>query len=232
MRTRTAIEVSESKDGFAVSSPIPPLSLGGGVWCPTRALADAVAAEWRDPLKNPADKREQIFTHLAIQAVGIKTNFAAAVASVAAYGASDLLCYRGSEGSHLAKRQAQLWQPILDWVSDRYGIALAVTHDVAPIEQNPEHLGRITQLVGEFDPYQLATVSQVTSLCGSVLIALALLDDNNEFDEASAWEAGALDENFQIETWGEDTDAMIALAGKRRALAAAVRFDQLAKDNG
>jgi chaperone required for assembly of F1-ATPase len=230
LRPKAVIKISESKDGFAVSGPVPPLSLGIGVWCPTRALADAVAAEWRDLRNDPDDKPQQIITHLAIQAAGIKSNFDAAVESVAAYGASDLLCYRGAEGSPLAKRQAQLWQPILDWVLDRHGIALAVTHDIAPIDQDPKTLDRITQLVEKFDPYQLATVSQVTSLCGSVLIALALLD--NAIDEARAWEAGALDENFQIETWGKDTEAMIALAAKRRALAAAVRFDQLARDHG
>ena len=230
MSPKAVIEVLESTDGFAVSGPVPPLSFGGGVWCPTRALADAVAAEWRDPPKTPPNKREQIFTHLAIQAVGIKTNFAAAVASVAAYGASDLLCYRGSEGSPLAKRQAQLWQPILDWVSNRHGIVLGVTHDIAPIDQDPEQLSRITELVGQFDPYQLTTVSQVTSLCGSVIIALALLAD--EIDESGAWAAGALDEHFQIETWGEDTEAMISLAAKRWALAASVRFDLLARDHG
>jgi len=209
LRPKAIIEVLESTDGFAVSGPVPPLSLGGGVWCPTRALADAVAAEWRDPPK---------------------TNFAAAVASVAAYGASDLLCYRGSEGSLLAKRQAQLWQPILDWVLNRHGIVLGVTHDIAPIDQDPEQLSRITELVGQFDPYQLTTVSQVTSLCGSVIIALALLAD--EIDESGAWAAGALDEHFQIETWGEDTEAMISLAAKRWALAASVRFDLLARDHG
>jgi chaperone required for assembly of F1-ATPase len=193
-------------------------------------LADAVAAEWKDLPKKSGAKPQQPITHLAIQAIGIKTNLAASVACIAAYGASDLLCYRGSEGSLLAARQEQIWQPILDWAAGRHHINLVVTHDVAPIDQDPEQLDQVANVVGEFDAYQLAALAEVTSICGSVIVALALSE--NEIDEAGAWEAGALDENFQIETWGEDTEALVALAAKRRALAAAVQFERMARDHG
>ena len=169
-------------------------------------------------------------THLAVQATGIKTNFVDSVARVAAYSASDLLCYRGLEGSPLAARQEKIWQPILAWAAARHHISLAVTHDLAPIDQDPQQLKKVAKVVGGLDPYQLATLAEVTSLSGSVIVALALLD--NEIDEAGAWEAGALDENFQIESWGEDTEALVALAAKRRALAAAVQFEQMARDDG
>jgi len=230
MRPNAPILVAESGDGFEVRGPVPPLSLQGGVWCSTRALADAVAVEWKDLPKKFAANPEQPMTHLAIQATGIKTNFAASVAGIAAYGASDLLCYRGSQGSPLAARQGQIWQPILDWAAAHHGISLVVTHDVAPIDQDPEQLDQVAKVVGKFDAYQLAALAEVTSICGSVIVALALLE--NEIDEAGAWEAGALDENFQIETWGEETEALVALAVKRRALAAAVQFEKMARDHG
>jgi len=230
VRPNAPILVAESGYGFEVRGPVPPLSLAGGVWCPTRALANAVAAEWKDLPKKSGAKPQQPITHLAIQAIGIKTNLAASVACIAAYGASDLLCYRGSEGSLLAARQEQIWQPILDWAAGRHHINLVVTHDVAPIDQDPEQLDQVANVVGEFDAYQLAALAEVTSICGSVIVALALSE--NEIDEAGAWEAGALDENFQIETWGEDTEALVALAAKRRALAAAVQFERMARDHG
>ena len=45
---------------------------------------------------------------------------------VAAYGGTDLLCYRAEAPEELVRRQAEAWDPLLDWAADRYGARLAV----------------------------------------------------------------------------------------------------------
>ncbi len=212
--------------GFEVRSPTGPLK--GGLWVPSRALAEAIAVEWRET--GPLPQRP--LTRLAIRALEIKANPDQAVASTAAYGASDLLCYWGPVGGVLAERQALAWQPLLDWASSRHGITLVVTHGIIPVEQDAQALRRIVEMVSGFGPYEMAALEDATSVCGSVIIALALFDEEEEIDEAKARELSALDEIYQAGTWGKDEEAVAALEGRERALASATQFCGLVKGNG
>ena len=167
-------------------------------------------------------------THLAIRGQGIRDDFKASVAGVAAYGASDLLCYRGPPRGALAVRQQEIWQPLLDWMARRHGVTLAVTHDVAPMDQDRVQLGRLTGVLAQFDAYELAALADATSVCGSVIVALALAAGN--ISEAEAWQVSTLDETFQAETWGQDEQAVVGVADKRQGLAAAQRFLRLVQN--
>ena len=186
-----------------------------------------MAAEWHQSASADAKHQSQPkrLTHLAIQAPGIRADFKVSVAAVAAYGANDLLCYRGPQGSALAERQQEIWPPLLDWLAQRHGVTLAVTHGIAAIDQDQVQLGRLSDVVAEFDAYHLAALADATSVCGSVIVALALAA--GIISEAEAWEASTLDETFQAETWGQDEEAVVSLAAKRQDLAAAHRFLRL-----
>ena len=82
---------------------------------PTAALAEAVAAEWR-AVGETIDPRTMPLTGLANAATdpiaNDPTQFAA---RLAAYGESDLLCYRAEGPPLLVERQAAAWDPLLDW---------------------------------------------------------------------------------------------------------------------
>jgi chaperone required for assembly of F1-ATPase len=216
--------VAASGIGFKVRSPTGPLK--NGLWVPCRALAEAIAVEWRES----GTHLERPLTRLAIRALDIKTNPDQAVASIAAYGASDLLCYWDPVGGVLSERQALAWQPLLDWASYRYGITLVVTHGIIPVEQDAQALRQIVEIVSGFGPYEMAALEDASSVCGSVIIALALFDE--EIDEAKAWELSALDEIYQAGIWGKDEEAEAALNGRERALASATQFCGLLKENG
>jgi chaperone required for assembly of F1-ATPase len=56
-----------------------------------------------------------------------------------------------------------------------------------------------------------------TAACGSLIIALALIEGH--LDAEGAFAASQLDESFQIEGWGEDAEQ----AARRRALAADIQ---------
>ena len=70
---------------------------------------------------------------------------AAFARGLAAYGESDLLCYRAEGPQPLVARQAELWDPILAWAQQRYDVvfelATGVIHMPQPAE-TVERLGR------------------------------------------------------------------------------------------
>ena len=59
----------------------------------------------------------------------------AAIEEVIAYADTDLVCYRAAEPFELVQRQQHAWQPMLEWLSQTYGVRLAVTTSILPLVQ-------------------------------------------------------------------------------------------------
>src|SRR5690348_6951942 len=84
---------------------------------PTKALAEAIAAEWRAVPEDAEPRPAHLpLTRLAATGIDRVTKQRAQVIEDAAkYGGSDLLCYRATTPESLVKRQHEAWQPLLDW---------------------------------------------------------------------------------------------------------------------
>ncbi|HMG46220.1 MAG TPA: ATP12 family protein [Allosphingosinicella sp.] len=189
---------------------------------PTAALTEAIADEWnaQDDVVEP---RAMPLTGLANAAIDrIAPDAAAFARGLAAYGEADLLCYRVEGPAALAARQAELWDPILAWGQQRYDVVFEIALGIIHMPQPPETLARMAAAVAARDPFQLAGLSPLVTISGSLVIALALAEGTLSLDQA--WAAAALDEQWQAEQWGEDADAAAALADRRRDFAAAARF--------
>jgi chaperone required for assembly of F1-ATPase len=119
-------------------------------------------------------------------------------------------------------RQAERWDPLLDWARGRYGIAFTVVSGITHAAQPAETVERLTAAVQARDPFELAGLSPLVTVSGSLVIALALAEGAIGLD--AAWDAAMLDEQWQAEQWGEDEEAAKALAGRRADFAAAARF--------
>ncbi len=204
-------------DGRGVRTPAKaPLAL------PTRALAEAVAAEWRaqsgkvDPQTMPA-------TRTANSAIDkVRPQQAEVVAALAAYGAHDLLCYRAATPPELVARQAAGWDPLLGWAARSLQAPLAVTTGVLPVPQDPEVLARLTVRVAEFGPFALAAFHDLVMLSGSLILGLAVT--GNEIAPEEAWALSRIDEDWQQELWGADDEATEVAAAKRAAFLDAALF--------
>ena len=70
------------------------------------------------------------------------------------------------------------------------------------------------------DPLRLAAIHVMTSLTGSALLALAV--DFGELDGEAAWTAGHVDEDWQIEHWGQDAEAVSRRSARKRDMMASV----------
>jgi len=189
---------------------------------PTGALAEAIADEW-NAQEDRIDARSMPLTGLANAAIDrIATDAAAFARGLAAYGESDLLCYRAEGPAPLAARQSELWDPLLAWAQQRYEIVLEVTSGIIHMKQPGETIDRLGAAVGSRDPFQLAGLSPLVTISGSLLIALALAEGAIGLE--AAWSAATVDEAWQTGKWGEDAEAVAALANRRRDFAAAARF--------
>jgi chaperone required for assembly of F1-ATPase len=197
---------------------------------PTRAFAEVVAAEWAAQGET-VDARVMPATRLANAVIDkVAAQRAEVAALVAGYGASDLLCYRAPHPPALAARQAAGWDPLLAWAEDALGARLAVQTGVMPVLQDPAALARLARRVEGLEPFSLAAFHDLVSLSGSLVLALAVLDGWLAPEEA--WSLSRLDEDFQIEEWGEDAEAAEAAARRRAAFLEGARFLRLLSDQG
>jgi chaperone required for assembly of F1-ATPase len=189
---------------------------------PTQALAEAIAAEW-DEQGERIDPRAMPLTGLANAAIDRAAPDPAAFAQIlAAYGESDLLCYRAEGPESLVRRQAELWDPLLGWARRRFDADFEIVQGVIPRSQPALTVERLGRAVAALDPFRLAALSPLVTISGSLLIGLALADGEIGLDEA--WAAATLDEAWQAEQWGEDPLAAAALDARRREFEAAWRF--------
>ncbi|MDJ0276356.1 ATP12 family protein [Sphingomonas sp. 2R-10] len=188
---------------------------------PFAALADAIADEWRAVEEN-VDPRAMPLTGLANAAIErIAPDVDAFAAGLAVYGGSDLLCYRDGAGP-LADRQVAAWDPVLDWARARHAVDFVVTDGVMPVEQPPRTLARLREAAVALSPWELAPLSPVVGITGSLLLGLAVVE--RAIDADAAWAAAHVDEDWQIEQWGEDALAAATRAVRAADYGAAVRF--------
>jgi len=191
---------------------------------PSAALAAAVAAEW-DAQQGEIRWETMPLTRLAGAAVDGSAQREAIVHQVAHYAGTDLVCYRASHPPALVARQHVVWQPLIDWAAERYGAPLMVTRGVIPAIQPAASLAAFAAAVAVHDDYALTALHAATAACGSLVIALALLE--GRVDAGEAFAASQLDESFQIEAWGEDVEEAQRRAALAADIAAAARFVRL-----
>ena len=189
---------------------------------PSAALAEAIAAEWNgqgERIDPPAMKLTGLANAAIDRIAPDKDSFARGLAT---YGESDLLCYRAEGPPRLVERQAAHWDPILVWARRRYDVDFEVASGVVHKKQPQATVDRLAHAVLACSEFELAGLSPLVTVSGSLLIALALSDGAIGLD--AAWSAASLDEQWQAEQWGEDSEAAAALASRRADFEAGCRF--------
>lgn len=223
--------VAEAEAGFAIQLDGKPVRTPEGkpLAVPSRALADAIAAEWqaaggaKGGEMRPA---ELPLTRLASTAIDrIAPDPLPTVAAVARYAETDLLCYRAEQPPDLARRQHALWQPHLDWAARTLDAPLATTQGLMPLAQDSSALAALARAVGRLDPFRLAGLALAVGALGSLVLALALA--HGEVEAEGATEASLVDELFQSTLWGEDAEAATRRARIAEEVALAGRFLRL-----
>lgn len=220
-RFYTTVATSASERGFIVLLDGRPIRTPAKsqLIVPTQALADALAAEWQaqqqtiDPATMPITR----IVNTTIDAV--TPNLPAVHDDLIAFAANDALCYRASEPAILAERQRAAWDPVLAWAAATLGARFKVTDAIVHIEQPAEAIKAVSAAVGVLSPWKAAPIHVMTTLTGSAILALAVA--NNAIPAEAAWSAAHVDEDFQIERWGEDSEAAIRRTNRHKEMVAA-----------
>lgn len=180
---------------------------------PTRAMAEDIAEEWRAAEK-VIDPRKMPVTRAANAAIDkVAPQFDEVADLIAAYGASDLLCYRAIGRAEMVAAQAAAWDPMLDWAARKFEAPLNVTSGVAPIDQPKDSVQRLAAQVHACDNFQLTALYDLVSLSGSLVLGLAMT--SGEFPPETLWTLSRFDEDWQAREWGQDEEAS-AIAEKKR----------------
>jgi chaperone required for assembly of F1-ATPase len=195
---------------------------GAKLALPTRALAEAIAAEW-DVQGDEIDQRTMPLAALANTAQDhVARDRDATLNQVETFARHDLVCYRAADPPALAAREAHAWDPPLAWTRARYGLDLKVTGGVAPIDQPDVSRNRIEQALSRFDAFGLTGLVAAAGIMKSLVLALSLAD--GRLDAASAHAAAHVDDVFQAEKWGRDSEAEARLKVLLGELQDAERF--------
>jgi chaperone required for assembly of F1-ATPase len=220
-------QVIEADGGFGVALDGKPIKTPGRIdlAVPTRALADAIAAEWQD-CGEMLDPRAMPLTGLANAAIErVVADPKAFAAGLARYAESDLLCYRAEGPAPLVQRQAESWDALLAWARRRYDVDFATCAGVMHVAQPAETLRKLGHAVASLDNFRLAGLSPLVTIGGSLVAGLAVLEEMMPAEDA--WEAVSLDDRWQLEQWGDDPEGRAALDARRRDFLAAARFLEL-----
>ena len=218
------VSVERTESGWEIRLDGRPVRTPGRVplAVPAQAMADAIAEEWR-AVGDDIDPRSMPLTGLANAAIDrIAPDPRTFAAGLARYGESDLLCYRSDHPVLLRERQDRVWDGPLDWARSRYDVHFEIVTGIIHRDQPQATLARLADAITARDAFALAALNQVVTITGSLVLALALAE--RALDADAVWAAANLDEDWQIEQWGEDMFATQARAVRQADYDAAVRF--------
>lgn len=179
---------------------------------PTRALALLVAAEWQRQV-DIIDPSTMPITRLVNTALdGVTSDPQAVFEDILRFSSSDMLCYRADGPEGLVARQAERWDPVIDWAAQTLGARFILVEGVIHQEQPREATAAFAVTLRKYDSaLQLACLHTVTTLTGSAILAVAFAEGFLSPD--AVWSVAHLEEDWTIEHWGSDEEAEL-----RRAL--------------
>jgi chaperone required for assembly of F1-ATPase len=190
---------------------------------PTAKAASLVAEEFDaqgeviDPVTMPVMR----LVNTALD--GVANDPQAVLEDILRFAATDMLCYRADTPQGLVDRQNAHWDPVLDWARSALGARFNLAEGVIHVEQPRESIAVLgAHLAQRAEPLRLAALHLMTSLTGSALLALAA--DFGELDAEAVWLAAHVDEDWQIEQWGQDAEAVARRNARHRDFLAAVRL--------
>ncbi|NWG24968.1 MAG: ATPase [Pseudorhodoplanes sp.] len=193
---------------------------------PTRALADAIAEEWRAQ-KETIDPLTMPLTRLGNTVIdGVIDAQAAVAADIRKYLGSDLLCYRADGPEALIARQQDVWDPILGWAREALGARFVLAQGVNFVPQPEQAVNAACRAIPE-NPWALGAVHAAMTITGSALIALGMAQ--GVLTPEQAWNAALVDEDWNAQTWGRDPQVVERNAQRFAELKAAADLLKLAR---
>ncbi len=182
-------------DGKTVKTP-----LGQDMMSPSKALADGIVAEWaaqEEKVKPDTMPLTQLLT-TAIDKIRDREKI---TEGCMRYLDTDLVCYWTKEPEDLAKLQKEKWGAWVKWFEGHFEIPLYTTTKIDALTQDEEAHKRVWNYIESLDDYYFTIVHVLTSLSGSLILALAFSEGDITPEELFA--ASYLEELYRGELYNE-----------------------------
>ncbi|MXV43965.1 ATP12 chaperone protein [Saccharibacter sp. 17.LH.SD] len=207
-------------DGRSIKLP-----QGAALSVSSRALAEAIAEEWRSV------KMGDALTPDALSLTRITGSFIERVEKdvsttkdvLLSYGMDDALSYRS------AAQDEVLLGRVLSWLQTK-GLSPEATFGIMPLQQPMAYQVALEQFLDTLEADTLAALGVIVPIFSSLLLALALIHNVVTVDEAMR--LGNADEEKQLQQWGHDDELAHQLQQKERDVRDALRFLELSRQSG
>lgn len=218
---RTDEGYSVQLDGKTVKTPS-----GQELVAPSKALAEAIAAEW-SAQGEVVDPASMSLTALLNTAIDRARDREAITKSLLKYLDTDLLCYRVKEPEILAAREKETWDKWLAWFDEHFEVPLDTTFGLDAIAQDGDAHKRVWNYIEGLDEFYFAILHVVTAQAGSIVLGLAFVENAITPDEL--FDAHWLEETYHAELaneaeYGEDPVIARKQAAMRAEIAGAQAF--------
>lgn len=217
----------KTDEGYTIQLDGKDAKTPGGILliAPNKSVADAIVFEW-NAQEDIVDDATMPLTQILITAIDRQRDRDDITNQLADHIHTDLLCYRTEEPQVLAEKQSESWDPWLDWFKDTFGTKLKTTTALEVVQQDSDLRSRIWNYAEALDEHYFAVLHIVTSLSGSVILALAFLEF--DIDAETLFQASELEEIYHAELAGSP-DPVVEKRQKamRRDLEASLQFMNL-----
>lgn len=199
----TLASAKKTDDGFAVQLDGKTVKTPSGqeLVAPTSGMADAIVQEWAAQGET-IDPQTMPLTQILNTAIDRMRQREDITAQLLKYLDTDLLCYRAKTPEDLAARQKAIWDPWLTWFDEHFERPLDTTFELKALTQDADTHKQIWNYIEALDEYYFAILHIMTSLSGSIVLALAFLE--HEATPEQVFRAMYVEEDYHSELAGED----------------------------
>jgi ATP synthase F1 complex assembly factor 2 len=203
--------VSEERCGFSILLDGRPLKTPAGkqVMIPLerRVLATLTCAEWelQDQVLKSYSLPLTSIVMRSLDSLENDTTRQGVIDNVLNYVHTDSICYQQDYPESFVKLQQEYWNPIVQWVNEKYDLDVETTTGILSIQQSEKVMKKFREIVESFDTFTLAAFEKAVLRSKSFMIALALIERHIDVEFAAM--ATRLEVYHQIQRWGEVEDA-------------------------
>ncbi|XP_056627547.1 ATP synthase mitochondrial F1 complex assembly factor 2 [Triplophysa dalaica] len=198
------VSISQGEGGlFEINLDKRKLKTPGGTLftVPNEALATAVATEW-DAQKDTLKFYTMHFTTLCNTALDNPTERTKdqMIRAALKFLDTDTICYRVDEPPGLVELQKNEWDPVLNWIEQRYNVVIGSSSSIMGPKIPEETKETFHQHLNSYNFWSLTGLEYVITQLKSVVLSLGLIDKHLSVEEAVL--LSRLEEEYQIQHWG------------------------------
>lgn len=168
---------------------------------PSLRLAHAIAAEWeyqdQDAIR-PFTMPLMRLTSTAIDKVPKERE--KIIENLLEFFHTDATCCWDKDDSPLGELQAEVMNPLLDWMEKEFGYRPSHSTSLFVGNQPDEVVTALEKVLKQANDWQLAAVDALSAAAKSLVVAMAVSREKLGIEEAI--QVIRLEEDFQIEEWG------------------------------